>query len=102
MQQEEREAALQSVCGSARNFTLVTTDTWTQGFYPQHTSAIINYDLPSTPEGDGARFGRSSGFGCKETVISFMSDAEQPRIQEIEKLYGIQISQIYLAEMVNR
>ncbi len=74
---------------------LITTDLLSRGIDVQQVSLVINYDLPRDKESYLHRIGRTGRYGRKGCAINFiMSEYDIRNMQEIEKYYGTQITEL--------
>ena len=74
---------------------LITTDLLSRGIDVQQVSLVINYDLPRDKESYLHRIGRTGRYGRKGCAINFiMSDYDVRNIQDIEKHYCTQITEL--------
>ncbi|KAF9110349.1 translation initiation factor eIF4A [Mortierella sp. AM989] len=71
---------------------LVTMDTPGQIVEVQRVQLIVNYDMPKSSVDFAYRSTRGyGGFAPKEVVITFITEDELPLIQEMERLFSINI-----------
>lgn len=70
---------------------MISSDVAARGIDVQDVSHVINFDIPSMPEEYVHRIGRTARAGKEGTAISFVSEKEEPRFEEIERLIGQQI-----------
>lgn len=95
MSQKDREVIMHEFrSGSTR--VLITTDLLARGIDVQQVSLVINYDLPGSLENYIHRIGRSGRFGRKGVAINFVTQADIPRLGEIEQHYHTQIDEMPL------
>lgn len=73
---------------------LITTDLLSRGIDVQQVSYVINFDVPSDVCVYLHRIGRSGRWGRKGVAISLMSRSEQPRLQDIERYYATEITEL--------
>eukprot|EP00096_Caligus_rogercresseyi_P003974 TRINITY_DN1804_c0_g1_i1.p1 TRINITY_DN1804_c0_g1~~TRINITY_DN1804_c0_g1_i1.p1 ORF type:complete len:419 (-),score=124.05 TRINITY_DN1804_c0_g1_i1:283-1539(-) len=93
MTQEEREVIMREFrSGSSR--VLITTDLLARGIDVQQISLVINYDLPVNKENYIHRIGRGGRFGRKGVAINFITTNDKAPLQDIEKHYHTQISEM--------
>lgn len=69
---------------------MVSSDVAARGIDVQDVSHVINFDIPSIPEEYIHRIGRTARAGKEGTAISFVTEKEEPKFEEIEKLIGQQ------------
>ena len=67
---------------------MVSSDVAARGIDVQDVSHVINFDIPSIPEEYIHRIGRTARAGKEGTAISFVTEKEEPKFEEIEKLIG--------------
>lgn len=79
-----------------RTRIMVSSDVAARGIDVQDVSHVINFDIPSIPEEYIHRIGRTARAGKEGTAISFVTEKEEPKFEEIEKLIGQQIRMIEL------
>lgn len=77
---------------------MVSSDVAARGIDVQEVSHVINFDIPSIPEEYLHRIGRTARAGKEGTAISFVSEKEEPKFDEIEKLIHQQIEILNLPE----
>lgn len=65
---------------------LVATDVAARGLDIAELPAVINYDLPHSPEDYVHRIGRTGRAGASGMALSLMTDRDQKSLAEIEKL----------------
>ncbi|MDO4905590.1 MAG: DEAD/DEAH box helicase [Lautropia sp.] len=65
---------------------LVATDVAARGLDIAELPAVINYDLPHSPEDYVHRIGRTGRAGASGMALSLMTDRDQKVLAEIEKL----------------
>jgi ATP-dependent RNA helicase RhlE len=83
--QGERQRALASF-DKGRIRVLVATDIVARGIDVEGISHVINYELPSEPEGYVHRIGRTARAGANGTALSFCAFQEIGMLKAIEKL----------------
>ena len=69
---------------------MVSSDVAARGIDVQDVSHVINFDIPSIPEEYIHRIGRTARAGKEGTAISFVTEKEEPKYEQIEKLIGHQ------------
>ncbi|GAA4414389.1 DEAD/DEAH box helicase [Quisquiliibacterium transsilvanicum] len=88
--QQERLATLDSF-KRGEIVVLVATDVAARGLDIAELPAVINYDLPYSPEDYVHRIGRTGRAGASGIALSLMTPAEERYLAEIEKLIKRQI-----------
>jgi ATP-dependent RNA helicase RhlE len=83
--QVDRQRALSAFDGG-RIQVLVATDIVARGIDVEGISHVINYELPSEPEGYVHRIGRTARAGANGTALSFCAFQEIGMLRAIEKL----------------
>jgi translation initiation factor 4A len=76
------------------NRILITTDLLARGIDIQQVSLVLNYDVPSNIENYLHRIGRSGRFGRKGIALNFVSPYERNQLDNIEKFYQTQITEM--------
>lgn len=93
MTQEERNRIMKDFRdGSCR--VLISTDLLSRGIDVQQVSVVINYDVPNNIESYIHRIGRSGRFGRKGTAINFLTHFDTRKMEEIEKYYATEVSEL--------
>jgi len=90
---QERNAILNEF-RSGQTRVLITTDLLARGIDVQQVSLVINYDLPTNPENYIHRIGRSARFGRKGVAINFITDRDEEKLRELEKMYDTKINEM--------
>ncbi len=83
--QQERLATLEAF-KRGETVVLVATDVAARGLDIAELPAVINYDLPYSPEDYVHRIGRTGRAGASGIALSLLTDAEERYLTEIEKL----------------
>lgn len=81
-----------------RKRIMVSSDVAARGIDIQDVSHVINFDIPEIPEEYIHRVGRTARAGKEGVAISFVSEKEEPRFEEIERLIHRQIELLPLPE----
>lgn len=77
---------------------MVSSDVAARGIDVQDVSHVINFDIPSIPEEYVHRIGRTARAGKEGTAISFVSEKEEPKFDEIEQLIHMQVNILQLPD----
>ena len=88
--QGARERALAGF-RSGKTPVLVATDVAARGIDVKGISHVINYDLPSTPEGYVHRVGRTGRMGAEGKAISLCDPTERGQLFDIERSLSVRI-----------
>ena len=88
--QSQRIAALEDF-KAGRVAILVATEVAARGIDIDSLPYVVNYDLPRSAEDYVHRIGRTGRAGVDGVAISLVSEAELPRLREIEQLMGQRI-----------
>jgi ATP-dependent RNA helicase RhlE len=83
--QQERLATLEAF-KKGETVILVATDVAARGLDIAELPAVINYDLPYSPEDYVHRIGRTGRAGAKGVALSLMTSNDERLLAEIEKL----------------
>jgi len=73
---------------------LITTDLFARGIDVQQVSYVINFDIPSNVATYLHRIGRSGRYGRKGVAINLMSRRERQKLQDIERYYHTEITEM--------
>ena len=87
LEQEKREQVLLDFKNKKLKI-LVATDILSRGIDIEDIDLVINYDVPHDGEDYIHRIGRTARAASKGTAYTFISDKEQGKFQQIEKLLG--------------
>ena len=87
LDQEKREQVLIDFKNKKLKI-LVATDILSRGIDIEDIDLVINYDVPHDGEDYIHRIGRTARAATKGTAYTFISDKEQGKFQQIEKLLG--------------
>lgn len=93
--QNSRLNALKAFKGGTARI-MVASDVAARGIDVQDVSHVINFDIPSLPEEYIHRIGRTARAGKDGTAISFISEKEEPKFEEIERLLGQTVEKVEL------
>jgi ATP-dependent RNA helicase RhlE len=94
--QSQRNRALASF-KSGRVRVLVATDVAARGIDVDDISHVINYDVPSTPEGYLHRVGRTARAGREGSALTLVSPEEESALSLIERSTGLKIQRTKLS-----
>lgn len=78
---------------------LIATDLSARGIDIPDVTHVINYDLPEKPENYVHRIGRTGRGFNKGIAVSFCSQEEKPRLEEIEALLNKKIEVIKVSKV---
>jgi superfamily II DNA/RNA helicase len=93
MEKMERDAVFQQFRnGDSR--VLISSDITARGIDIQQVSVVINYDIPKCVHNYLHRIGRSGRWGRKGFAINFVTKQDIYDMKNIEKHYGITISEL--------
>jgi len=98
-QQQRCQALNDFKLGTIR--ALVATDVAARGLDIAELTCVINYELPNNPEDYVHRIGRTGRAGMKGYALSLVSQEEQNRLKDIEKLIQkkIEIKSVFLNDI---
>jgi ATP-independent RNA helicase DbpA len=88
LEQRERDQVLVQFANNSCP-VLVATDLAARGLDIKSLQAVINYELPRDPEVYVHRIGRTGRAGEKGRALSIYTEAEQARLNAIEKYLGV-------------
>ena len=77
---------------------LVATDILSRGIDIEDIDLVINYDVPHDGEDYIHRIGRTARAATKGTAYTFISDRDQYKFQQIEKLIGKPVPKLPVPE----
>lgn len=97
LDQTEREEALRAFRNKQLQ-VLVATDILSRGIDIEDISMVLNYDIPHDPEDYIHRIGRTARAEAKGIAITFISDINQHKFANIEKMIGYEVDKIALPE----
>jgi ATP-dependent RNA helicase RhlE len=83
--QSARERALEAF-RAGRSHVLVATDVASRGIDVDGVSHVINFEMPTTPEGYVHRIGRTGRAGASGKAISLCDPGERGLLSQIERL----------------
>jgi translation initiation factor 4A len=93
LEHDERQLVMRQFRnGSSR--VLISTDLLARGIDVQQVNLVINYDLPREVDNYLHRIGRSGRYGRKGTAISFVTDFDTRRMNEIERYFHTQLEEL--------
>ncbi len=87
----QRRAAIEGFKNGTHR-VLVATDIAARGIDVDNIEAVINFDLPSTPDDYVHRIGRTARAGKRGRAISFATPDQQRDVQAIERLIRVQLT----------
>lgn len=90
---EQREKTMQDF-RNGKTRILLASDLLGRGIDVQQVSIVINYDIPSKVEDYLHRIGRSGRFGRKGVAISFVTEYDMRKLDNIKKYYGTDIEEM--------
>ncbi len=97
LEQDDREVVLRDFKNKAFPI-LVATDVLSRGIDIDNLTHVVNYDTPRDAEDYVHRIGRTARAATTGTAITFISDQEQNRIVNIEKLIEREIDKRSITE----
>jgi superfamily II DNA/RNA helicase len=93
LEQKERELALNQF-KAKRVQILVATDILSRGIDIKEISLVINYDVPNDAEDYVHRVGRTARADATGVALTFISDRDQHKFNDIEQLIDQEIAKI--------
>ncbi len=93
MEQAERESSLEAFRHQKSGW-LIATDLTARGIDLPEVSHVINYDLPDEPENYVHRVGRTGRGFNKGEAISFFSNEEREKLEQIEEFIETDITRL--------
>ena len=97
LEQDDREVVLRDFKNKAFPI-LVATDVLSRGIDIDNLTHVVNYDIPRDAEDYVHRIGRTARAATTGTAITFISDQDQNRIVNIEKLIEREIDKRSVTE----
>ncbi|MFD2934475.1 DEAD/DEAH box helicase [Spirosoma flavum] len=97
LEQDDREVVLRDFKNKAFPI-LVATDVLSRGIDIDNLTHVVNYDIPRDAEDYVHRIGRTARAATTGTAITFISDQDQNRIINIEKLIEREVVKQALTE----
>jgi len=91
MNQRQRTKTIERLRAGKIQF-LIATDVAARGIDVATISHVVNFDLPFVAEDFIHRIGRTGRAGATGTAITFASAKERPRLSDISKLLGKEIT----------
>jgi ATP-dependent RNA helicase RhlE len=95
MTQNRRQSAIDGFRGGKYDI-LVATDIAARGIDVSQISHVINYDMPDTVDAYTHRIGRTGRAESTGEAFTFTAEADQPTVQQIEKILGARIERRHL------
>jgi ATP-dependent RNA helicase DeaD len=84
MQQRQRDAVMNRV-RSGKTDLLMATDVAARGLDIEHVSHVVNFDVPTEPDGYIHRIGRTGRAGREGVAITFVEPREQRLLRNIQQ-----------------
>jgi superfamily II DNA/RNA helicase len=97
LEQAQREETLRAFANK-RLPILVATDILSRGIDIDHIELVINYDVPHDGEDYVHRIGRTARAETTGTAITFVTEKEQRKLAQIEKLLGKHVPKAIVPE----
>ncbi|QJW92358.1 DEAD/DEAH box helicase [Spirosoma taeanense] len=97
LEQDNREVVLRDFKNKAFPI-LVATDVLSRGIDIDNLTHVVNYDIPRDAEDYVHRIGRTARAATTGTAITFISDQDQNRIVNIEKLIEREVEKRSITE----
>jgi superfamily II DNA/RNA helicase len=97
LEQAQREETLRAFANK-RLPILVATDILSRGIDIDHIELVINYDVPHDGEDYVHRIGRTARAETTGTAITFVTEKEQRKLAQIEKLLGKHVPKAVVPE----
>lgn len=97
LEQDKRESVLMDFKSGKLNI-LVATDILSRGIDIDNIGLVINYDVPHDGEDYVHRIGRTARAAADGTAITFISEKEQRKFGQIEKLLGKEVQKAPVPE----
>ncbi len=97
LEQDDREVVLRDFKNKAFPI-LVATDVLSRGIDIDNLTHVVNYDIPRDAEDYVHRIGRTARAATTGTAITFISDQDQNRIVNIERLIEREIDKQSITE----
>lgn len=91
LEQHERERVMAKFRNQSTR-VLIATDVAGRGIDIAGLDAVINFDLPSESEAYIHRIGRTGRAGCRGLAVSFVTDAEGPKMERLRESTGMVIA----------
>ncbi|MCL3862402.1 DEAD/DEAH box helicase [Actinotalea sp. K2] len=91
--QKDREKIVERLRGGALD-VLVATDVAARGLDVERVGLVVNYDVPTEPEGYVHRIGRTGRAGRTGVAMTFVTPNEQGRLRAIERTIRQKIEEI--------
>jgi len=101
LEQKDRELVL-SHFKANKIRVLVATDILSRGIDVKDIDLIINYDVPQDAEDYVHRVGRTARAKAQGLALTFISNKEIVKFQQIEKLIGREVRKIPLPEKIGK
>jgi ATP-dependent RNA helicase RhlE len=99
MSQNQRERAMEGF-RSRRFQVLVATDIAARGIDVEQVSHVVNFDMPTTPDGYTHRIGRTGRSERRGRAYTFVTPEDQALVRAVERRIGASIPRRRLAKAV--
>lgn len=100
LEQDDREIVLRDFKNKAFPI-LVATDVLSRGIDIDNLTHVVNYDIPRDAEDYVHRIGRTARAATTGTAITFISDQDQNRIVNIERLIEREVEKQAITEQLD-
>jgi ATP-dependent RNA helicase DeaD len=90
MEQEQRDRVMRRFRDGTADL-LIATDVAARGLDIEHISHVVNFDVPSAPDGYVHRIGRTGRAGREGVAITFAEPREHRLLRNIERVTGQRI-----------
>jgi ATP-dependent RNA helicase RhlE len=95
MKQNSRQSAIDGFRGGKYDI-LVATDIASRGIDVSAISHVINYDMPDTADTYTHRIGRTGRASNTGEAFTFIGQADEPIVRQVEKILGARIARRHL------
>ncbi len=90
LEQHERERVMAKFRNHSTRI-LIATDVAGRGLDIAGLDAVINFDMPSEPEQYVHRIGRTGRAGLKGLAVTFVTDAEGPKLERLREITQLRL-----------